>query len=485
MKLKQLIDPAASPLRPFRTSPRPMIALRARRTDVAQIFNLPYRRFATCETLEHPDTFESSHACPMAIRRYRAERQGRNQTFGLRRQSKAATALSHVAMGFVWTSTSRDARASILALFIFALATLCAPAQTNFTSGSNGSYGAMNITADTTLDLPANGVFHCTTINVDGGRTLRFNRNALNTPVYLLATGDVTINGVIDVSGGPPTGHLPGPSGPGGFDGGFGGFSLASAGDGKGPGAGRNGIAERGGGFWQPPPYGHPNPAVYGNALLSPLIGGSGGAGLDGNPGAGGAGGGGAILIASTTRLTVSGTIQSLGGTYFYGSGSGGAIRLVSPVVTGSGSLNVPGGDPGRSDAYNGSAGRIRIDCLDRLAFRSIAMPVYGSRGSQMFVFPSVTNRLDIVQVGTQSIPVGASNAVQIALPPGPSTNLNVTVRASGFTNDVPIHLVVTPENGPSASFDAVIPVAANPAQTNVIVLIPSGTISTLNAWTR
>ena len=112
-------------------------------------------------------------------------------------------------------------------------------------------------------------------------------------------------------------------------------------------------------------------------------------------------------------------------------------------------------------------------------------MPSYLTRGAQLFVFPPFTNRLDFVQVGAQSIPVGATNAAQIVLPPGPATNLTVTVRATGFTNDVPIRVVVTPENGPSASFDAVIPVAVNPSQTNVTVLIPSGTVSTLNAWTR
>lgn len=56
-----------------------------------------------------------------------------------------------------------------------------------FTSGSTGAYGEMNITANTTLALPPDGIFHCTTINVASGATLRFNRNALNTPVYLLA----------------------------------------------------------------------------------------------------------------------------------------------------------------------------------------------------------------------------------------------------------------------------------------------------------
>src|SRR5688572_31092199 len=70
-----------------------------------------------------------------------------------------------------------------------------------FNSGSDGSYGALNITANTNLQVPPNGIFHCTTINVALNQTLRFTKNANNTPVYLLATGNVTINGTINVAG--------------------------------------------------------------------------------------------------------------------------------------------------------------------------------------------------------------------------------------------------------------------------------------------
>src|SRR5262245_44989910 len=90
-----------------------------------------------------------------------------------------------------------------------------------FTSGSDGSYGPMNIQTNTTLDLPPNGIFNCTTITIASGARLNFRRNALNTPVHLLATGDVIVNGTIDVSGGGSPGNfVGGPSGPGGFDGG-------------------------------------------------------------------------------------------------------------------------------------------------------------------------------------------------------------------------------------------------------------------------
>lgn len=351
-----------------------------------------------------------------------------------------------------------------------------------FTSGSDGSYGAMTITANTTLDLPPDGIFHCTTINVAAGTTLQFNRNALNTPVWLLATGDVRIGGTIDVSGSANNGGAPGLGGPGGFDGGFGGYGgsgpATSGGNGQGPGAG-----VRSGAFPFPAYHGQ-FAGVYGNALLSPLIGGSGGAGRDGNPGYGGGGGGGAILIASSTSATLtSGSIQARGGNGAYGGGSGGAIRVVAPVVTGSGPLIAT---PGQNDwGHSAGNGRVRIDCQDRYAFRSLNMPGYATRGSQMFVFPPFTNRLDIVQVGEQAIALGTTGGVTIELPPGPSTNLNVTVRVGGFTNDVPIRVVVTPENGSSASYDTNIVTTGSPATVAVNVTIPTGTISRIHAWTR
>ena len=58
-----------------------------------------------------------------------------------------------------------------------------------FVSGSNGTYGPMNITSNTVLDLPTDSIFHCTTIHVARNVTLSFqDTNHVNTPVYLLAT---------------------------------------------------------------------------------------------------------------------------------------------------------------------------------------------------------------------------------------------------------------------------------------------------------
>lgn len=79
-------------------------------------------------------------------------------------------------------------------------------------------------------------------------------------------------------------------------------FKVFPDGDGQGPGAGTL-AADLNATFGSPFPGGNTN--VYGNTLLSPLIGGSGGAGRSVF---GGGGGGGAILIASSTKVLISGS---------------------------------------------------------------------------------------------------------------------------------------------------------------------------------
>src|SRR6266550_5208462 len=180
-------------------------------------------------------------------------------------------------------------KTTILATITTSLCLMASPAAlAQFNSGSTGVDGALNVTTNTTLDLPPNGIFNFTTINVASGATLTFNRNVFNTPVYLLATGDVVIAGDISVNA---VGRL---GGPGGFDGGFAAFANFPAGDGQGPGGGKANIS---GGQYGVFAFGVQNSTnLYGNTLLSPLIGGSGGAGSGPVPGGGG---GGAILVAS------------------------------------------------------------------------------------------------------------------------------------------------------------------------------------------
>ncbi|MFN8000558.1 MAG: hypothetical protein U0X75_06020 [Acidobacteriota bacterium] len=82
------------------------------------------------------------------------------------------------------------------------LTALTAHAQGNFNSGSTGADGAFNPTQSQQIQLPESGVFNYTTVNIPVGVLITYKRNSRNTPVTILASGNVTISGVIDVSGG-------------------------------------------------------------------------------------------------------------------------------------------------------------------------------------------------------------------------------------------------------------------------------------------
>src|SRR5437773_10332809 len=140
-------------------------------------------------------------------------------------------------------------------------------AQT-FNSGSTGADGAFNPSCTpppctVTVTVPPSGVFNFTTINVPANITVKFTKNADNTPVTVLASGNVTIAGIIDVSGlaggngATGTSLVPdgGAGGPGGYAGGSGtnGIVSTTGGAGLGPGGGGPGTASAnwggGGGF--------------------------------------------------------------------------------------------------------------------------------------------------------------------------------------------------------------------------------------------
>jgi len=237
-----------------------------------------------------------------------------------------------------------------------------ASAQT-FSSGSSGADGAFapaappqGQTVEVVLPLPPSGIFNFTTVTIPRGVKVTFIRNAKNTPVVILATGDVRIEGSISVAGQPVPSQgssylynatsYGGVGGPGGFNGGSGAPAIYAPGDtscnvsqlvgfaGDGPGGGggapigpdiggvRKGGGGGGGGYYVAGQSGQSaNQAAggaagekYGSPTLIPLIGGSGGGGSPGEcdsggarNGGGGAGGGGAILIASSTKIILDG----------------------------------------------------------------------------------------------------------------------------------------------------------------------------------
>lgn len=265
---------------------------------------------------------------------------------------------------------------------------------------SDGSDGALVITSDTEIDLSqavtgnwdANNsantgkgiydsnkwavVFKYSSVVVQGGATVTFKNHAGRPPVVWLVSGDVNINGTMSLDG---QAYLPAPGlsepGAGGFRGGSGNYSdSATEAAGFGPGGGgikvgnNYGYAGGGGSYGSVGALGRP---AYGNPSLIPLIGGSGGGGRNisyPNRGQGGGAGGGAILIASTGKLFISGTIRANGGNGLtqnipnsgkdFAAGSGGGIRLVCETLGGGGIVQCIGGN----GAINGGLGRIRIE---------------------------------------------------------------------------------------------------------------------------
>lgn len=370
-----------------------------------------------------------------------------------------------------------------------------------FSSGSTGADGDLLVTNNLTLNLPPDGIFNFNTITVNPGVTLTFNRNPLNTPVYLLARSNVVINGAIDVSGKQyASAYAGGVGGPGGYDGGYGGFvsgtNIHFGGAGKGPGGGLRGgtsgsqVAGSGSyrtvNIWNGQSRSGTN---YGNPILLPLVGGSGGGGLDGNPNGGGGGGGGAILIASDTiiRVQANGLIRANGGGAEHANqGSGGAIRLVSPRVYGTGNLQVDGG------SYAGS-GYIRIDSVlkiepgDPSQVLNFSMSAGAATlGANMLVFPPNMPRLDVVAIGTNAIPFGTGGPVFFFFDLGTSTNQTVTVEARNFnTNAVPIEVALIPDSGEKITFPAVIDNSSNPGQVVVPVTVTPNTKVEVQAWIR
>lgn len=355
-----------------------------------------------------------------------------------------------------------------------------------FNAGSDGSLGDVVIDANTTIPLPPDGKLHYRSLIVNSGVTVTFQKNARNTPVFLLSQGDVIVNGTINVAGSVAPDNTGGAGGPGGFDGGKPGFGAeVPPGHGFGPGGAPGGINNCGnpgdagaGSYGSAGTVGGP---TYGSALLIPIIGGSGGGGGAGQPGFGGGGGGGAILIAANTRIVVSGTINARGGvnrTCLNG-GSGGAIRLVSFKVEGTGLLDVRGGG-------SGGLGRIRIDTIERgninFNFQNSSVTTVG--GNLLAIQPVVPT-LATIEAAGQAVAQGGG-PVTFTLPFGSTPDRTVKIQARDFGRVVPIRVMLTPDSGSRITVDSEIDnTTENPAVVEVPITVPVNTLVTIHAWTR
>lgn len=298
----------------------------------------------------------------------------------------------------------------------------------------------------------SNGTWHYTTIDIPEHVEVRFIKNDENTPVYWLATGNININGTLNLNGENADNSTdPGSEsagGPGGFDGGLGGtrFDVSSSyagAPGQGPGGGDPGVtaSEYGsaGGF----------NGVYGNASLNPNIGGSGGGGgassATVNGGEGG-GGGGAFLAASSRDINLNGSITAKGGTRAWsgisygGWGSGGAVRLVGDRVTGTGSITARSGN---NSSVSPDTGYVRIEAFYRTFIDdsssilpiATAGPPSNDPGS---ILPENQPMLTVTTVAGDAVPEP---------PAGSSADPDVIFQETG-----PITIIVTSENIPNGT---------------------------------
>ena len=354
---------------------------------------------------------------------------------------------------------------------------LSANAQNTFSSGSTGADGAFSPTTSQTIQVPASGVFNYTTVNIPTSVVITYVPNSTNTPLTILASGAVQINGTIHVDGqnGSPL-SFGGLGGPGGARGGTGGINGAPGTPGDGPGGGKGGTynpsgspicAVGGGAGFQLPGSGTLGGAVYGTPSLVPLVGGSGGGGgcaaVGNNTGGGGGGGGGAILIASSSTITFSSgaSITATGGfcngcgtnasLFSAGAGgSGGAIRIAANSVTGIVSFNVLGGS-------SAGAGYIRIEAFTTTGFSpgsSGNTPISSALPSS--AIPTNLPALQIVSVAGIAVPSNPIGSFQgspdVVLPANQANPVSIVINAANIPVGTTVNLTAIPASGTSTS---------------------------------
>ncbi|MFZ4766427.1 MAG: hypothetical protein ACOYMN_15860 [Roseimicrobium sp.] len=360
----------------------------------------------------------------------------------------------------------------VLALSVLISMNLVLPATAQVNSGSNGSDGAFNPTADVVIDMAdhPDGIYQYTSVNIPAGVTVTFLPRVNNKPVVWLVQTDCVIAGSVDISGKPADGLVPGVGGPGGWTGGNHG-SHPRPGFGPGGGAAGSDTHALGGpgSFGTVGDVNNGAGPVYGSNLLLPLVGGSGGGGnyvpndLVGV--GGGAGGGGAFLIAASGQVTIEGGINATGGSAYAhlaywpfsnyatgGPGSGGAIRIAATHVRGNGSLNANGGS---AYFYGAGTGRIRIDSYDNLYAGAITGTY--TQGFQPIIIPAAGQAIQLAIASISGTAISANPSGVLANPDviisGQQTNpIPVVVNCSNIPLGTQITLKVHPANGPDVT---------------------------------
>lgn len=361
-------------------------------------------------------------------------------------------------------------------------------ARAAYDSGSTGADGAFEPTASTAVQIPESGVLNYTSVTIPTGVTITFTKNSRNTPVTILASGDVTINGTISLDGSGGNYLIPGAGGPGGFDGGQGGAAYKTGKRGEGPGGGGGGAPRTdyndhgggggGGGFGVSGnggggayANGGAGGSSYGNERIIPAIGGSGGGGAGGTTafvGGAGGGGGGAIIIASSGTIAVNGAISTNGGSGATpssgqsnysggGGGSGGSVRLIANTISGNGSINANGGSGGGNSNGNsggtGSVGRIRFEASNVLRTAATSPPL--SQGYPYAVTPPNMPTLTIASINGQAVPAvprGAYGAPDVMLPYNTTNPVTIVINGVNIPNGTTVTVKASPSSGSATS---------------------------------
>ncbi len=237
----------------------------------------------------------------------------------------------------------------------------------NFVSGSTGADGILTLSetdcpaanTEITINVGASGIKNYESISIHANCIVKFSpAGNYSSPVRLVVQNNVVIDGQLNLNGtSGTTGSASvqaqgGQGGPGGYNGGNGGspipagISANSVGmNGFGPGGGAGGASTSSG------TNGSLTPSES-NPINQPLVGGSGGGGgsrynnTDYYVGGGGGGGGGALFIATSGKITINGTLSSMGaigGKLSYvagGAGGNGMFHLIANSIDGSGTIN-------------------------------------------------------------------------------------------------------------------------------------------------
>ena len=343
----------------------------------------------------------------------------------------------------------------ITAFLVLLSRTICC-AQVNI--GSDGRDGPFNPIASIAINMATHpdGIYQYTSVNIPANVTVTFIPNANNTPVVWLVQGDVVIKGLVGLWGNQAGGLAGGLGGPGGYRGGTSGPSPTS---GQGPGGGLPGVASLGG-FASYGSLGYqsgdlPKPGpTYGNQFLVPLIGGSGGGGS--TAGKGGGGGGGAILIATSGMIQVDGRIFAWGAgnstpnsPYWYGVGSGGAVRLVASRIIGSGEIRADIGNPSEG------LGRVRFDSYEN-DYNGSTTGVF-SQGFQPIIIPSAGQLPQLTVTSLAGVPVSASPTGVLSTPDAliaaqQANPIPIVVQCLNLPLNTQITVSVKPMNGSPVS---------------------------------